>query len=88
MLFFDIDTLTTVSQCEVDPQEKGHRRGKKTPWTHAENQILREIFFLYLKNTVQTIHKADIELVIPMLQGRTVAQVRSKLNNMKLGKSK
>ena len=41
------------------------------------------------KNIVNVIHKHDLELVIPLLNGpRTVAQIRTKLNNMKLGKSK
>ena len=78
---------------EEDKQEpelqKGQRKGKKRPWSQQENKLLRDKFPLYFKNIVNVIHKHDLELVIPLLNGpRTVAQIRTKLNNMKLGKSK
>ena len=78
---------------EEDKQEpglqKGQRKGKKTPWSQQDNKLLRDKFPLYFKNIVNVIHKHDLELIIPLLDGpRTVAQIRTKLNNMKLGKSK
>ena len=69
--------------------KKGSARGKKTPWSQQDNKLLRDKFPLYFKKIVNVIHKHDLELIIPLLDGpRTVAQIRTKLNNMKLGKSK
>ena len=69
--------------------KKGSGREQKRPWSQQENKLLRDKFPLFFKNIVNLIHKHDLEQVIPLLNGpRTVAQIRTKLNNMKLGKSK
>ena len=64
---------------------------EKRPWTEEENECLQKKFKFYFAGLKKTIHNADMDdaqKICPSLLRRTKAQIRSKLNNIKLGKSK
>ena len=85
-IFILIDA-DSISDDEAPPIKKT-KRGKKNPWSEEENEILKKHFSFYLSKRTHSLHKEDIERVTYILPGRTVPQVRTKLNNMRLGKSK
>ena len=66
-------------------------RGFKRKWSEEEENVLRKTFRYYLNGVRRSVHKEDLSLVQGMcseLATRTFPQIRVKLNNMKLGKSK
>jgi hypothetical protein len=65
--------------------------GRKVPWSKTEEAFLRKTFKFYLNGTKTSVHNSDMIMAqntCSELAMRTLAQIRSKLNNMKLGKSK
>ena len=57
---------------------------RRKRWSADETAVLNEKFGPY----IGTVRETDIKDILPRLPGRTAAQVRARLNNMKLGKSK
>ena len=67
------------------------KRGIKRPWTKSAEEFLRRTFKSYLTRKAASVHNTDIMMAqnsCAELSERSKAQIRSKLNNMKLGKSK
>ncbi|ESO97595.1 hypothetical protein LOTGIDRAFT_228230 [Lottia gigantea] len=78
--------VTSTSSVKVNLKKK-----KKKPWTEEQNLVLKENFSSYLKHENIAVRNEDIRNMLAKfkcLNGRTLPQIRSKLNNMKLGKCK
>lgn len=71
--------------------ETGARRRDVRPWTTEENRVVRLHFLQNLQGKTTTVSAAAIRECIKShrcLQGRTEAQLRSKVNNIMKGKEK
>jgi len=65
------------------------KRSVKRPWSTEEEEHLKKKF--YLGGSRLSVHNDDMiaaQQTCDKLSGRTLAQIRAKLNNMKLGKSR
>ncbi|XP_052768095.1 uncharacterized protein LOC128208579 [Mya arenaria] len=85
-----VDSQTETS-VETDPATSSGKRGEKRPWTKSAEEFLRRAFKSYLTRKAASVHNTDIIMAqntCAELSERSKAQIRSKLNNMKLGKSK
>lgn len=84
----DVEEMIEQQGCSGDTNEGQPKRKR---WTPEETNVLRKKFKMYLDNTKNiSIHRADlieVQKTCPSLQLRTLAQMRAKLNNIKLGKS-
>lgn len=69
---------------DIFPKKKIKRR-----WSKEEESYLRKTFKFYLQGTRSSVHNKDLLMAqdcCAALSTRTLAQIRTKLNNMKLGK--
>ena len=60
---------------------------KRAALSSEENIILKKKFKLHLEETVRSVHNEDLKEVKKILSNRSLPQIRSKINNIKLGKS-
>lgn len=61
------------------------QKKKRTKWSKEENELLRLKFKTYLQGQ-GSVHAEDLRKIQEKLNGRTLPQIRVKLNNMKMGK--
>ena len=67
------------------------KRSVKRPWSTEEEEHLKKKFKFYLEGVRSSVHNEDMiaaQQTCDKLSRRTLAQIRAKLNNMKLGKSR
>ncbi|XP_033747748.1 uncharacterized protein LOC117332809 [Pecten maximus] len=86
-----LDGSSSIVQSEPHKRSTGenNKHAKKRAWTQEENDCLKKKFKFYFAG-VKSVHNADMvdaQKLCPSLCLRTKAQIRAKLNNMKLGKS-
>ena len=63
------------------------RRGCKRRWNVEENTLLRKRFKRYIGSEKVSVSESELRDIAKLLPHRTSAQIRTKLNNMRLGKS-
>ncbi|XP_033744050.1 uncharacterized protein LOC117329927 [Pecten maximus] len=85
-----LDGSSSIVQSEPHKRSTGenNKHTKKRAWTQEENDCLKKKFKFYFAG-VKSVHNADMvdaQKLCPSLCLRTKAQIRAKLNNMKLGK--
>lgn len=86
--FTDVSS-SDLSSSESECEEKTKPRTSKKRWRLEETDCLLSIFQNYLKHKDLRLRTSEIQSARddnPCLQGRTIPQIRTKLNNIKLGK--
>lgn len=63
------------------------KRGIKRRWTDEESDFLRKRFKGYILGINKSVHQSELQEAQRKCPTRTLPQIRSKLNNIKLGKS-
>ncbi|WAR10184.1 MYLK-like protein [Mya arenaria] len=80
-----------VPEVETEAVQKPHAcTGSKKRWSKEEESALREAFDIQIKmqKNVSTMEIRKAQKCYPVLQGRSEAVIRTKINNIKLGKNK
>ncbi|WAR09760.1 MYLK-like protein [Mya arenaria] len=80
-----------VPEVETEAVQKPHAcTGFKKRWSKEEESALREAFDIQIKmqKNVSTMEIRKAQKCYPVLQGRSEAVIRTKINNIKLGKYK
>ncbi|XP_052245561.1 uncharacterized protein LOC127854538 [Dreissena polymorpha] len=80
-----------VPEVETEAVQKPHAcTGSKKRWSKEEESALREAFDIQIKmqKNVSTMEIRKAQKCYPVLQDRSEAVIRTKINNIKLGKYK
>ena len=77
------------TESDLNKQEEAMKMGKRVTrkvWDKNEMKVLRNIFAGYLCKRVTSVHNYDLRKAAEQLPGRSLPQIRAKLNNIRLGK--
>ena len=94
MIFSESQDVLHEGNCpENEDQDSNPRKMtfKRVRWSAEENRILSISFKSYLSGEASILSSADLKAVkcsYKCFENRTIPQIRSKLNNIKLGKSR